>query len=205
MHKEIKTGLLNSLNLRKAVAILLSVLMLCLVSACESVGTEPNNQIISSKPGSTGDNKDDSNDEGDSTSSGNLNDKLNGEISVEEQSLTNEKNSKKYVRRDELIINNNTGTPIKSVIDSQIKSRRNEILNSGNTEDYYKITGKKIYVSENGDDENDGLTPKTAVKNIFAAELLSPGPGDAILFERGTHEELIVLKGFYYQMQLAQE
>lgn len=186
MHKEIKTGLLNSLNLRKAVAILLSVLMLCLVSACESVGTEPNNQMISSKPGSTGDNKDDSNDEGDSTSSGNLNDKLNGEISVEEQSLTNEKNSKKYVRRDELIINNNTGTPIKSVIDSQIKSRRNEILNSGNTEDYYKITGKKIYVSENGDDENDGLTPKTAVKNIFAAELLSPGPGDAILFERGS-------------------
>ena len=43
---------------------------------------------------------------------------------------------------------------------------KNKILNSKNTEENYKITGKKYYVSSNGDDSNDGLSPKKPFKTL---------------------------------------
>ena len=185
MPKDKKTLLLNPFKFKKVIAMLLCIMLLVLTTACNSVNTESTNTDSSSSDNASSD-KTSSDSSISSENSLVVNNKFNGEIFVEEQSLSNEKESTKYIRRDELIINKNTGTPIKSMVDSEIKKRRKEILNTGNTEEYYKIKGKKIYVSENGDDKNDGLTPKTAVKNIFTAELLNPGPGDAILFERGS-------------------
>ncbi len=64
---------------------------------------------------------------------------------------------------------------------------RTRILNSKNTAELYSISGKTYYVSPNGNDENDGLSPKTAFKTveapIFTMSILKPG--DAVLFERG--------------------
>lgn len=64
---------------------------------------------------------------------------------------------------------------------------RTRILNSKNTAQLYKISGKTYYVSPDGNDENDGLSPKTAFKTveapIFKMDMLKPG--DAVLFERG--------------------
>lgn len=67
--------------------------------------------------------------------------------------------------------------------------RREEIVNTPNTMDIYgdKITGKVYYVSPNGDDHNDGLTPETAIQTLDADffYLNTAQPGDAVLFERG--------------------
>lgn len=73
--------------------------------------------------------------------------------------------------------------------DELAATRRKEITNTPNTMDIYgsKITGKVYYVSPNGDDKNDGLTPETAIQTFDADFFLLnvAEPGDAILFERG--------------------
>lgn len=77
--------------------------------------------------------------------------------------------------------------PIESKIEAQATELRNKILNSENTEKYYKWTGKTYYVSPTGNDSNDGLSKKTAVQTMDADVFFMnpPQPGDAILFERG--------------------
>ena len=47
-------------------------------------------------------------------------------------------------------------------------------------------TGTAYYVSENGSDENDGLSPETAWQTVMhLRELDRLQPGDAVFFERG--------------------
>ena len=77
--------------------------------------------------------------------------------------------------------------PVDSKVEAQASELRNKILNSDNTEKYYKWKGKTYYVSPTGNDNNNGLSKKTAVQTLDA-EVFSmnpPQPGDAILFERG--------------------
>ena len=47
--------------------------------------------------------------------------------------------------------------------------------------------GRIWYVSPNGDDKNDGMTPETAKKTVghIGAEDKKLKPGDVVLFERG--------------------
>ncbi len=77
----------------------------------------------------------------------------------------------------------------KGYSDEIAAKRREEIVNTPNTMDIYgdKITGKVYYVSPNGDDHNDGLTPETAIQTLDADffYMKSAKPGDAVLFERG--------------------
>ncbi len=68
-------------------------------------------------------------------------------------------------------------------LDALEAQRIAEIRNTPNA-DLSGITGNKIYVSNNGNDENDGLTPETAVKTVAKANSLARS-GDAVLFERG--------------------
>lgn len=59
---------------------------------------------------------------------------------------------------------------------------RQSILNSSME---ITVTGKSYYVSNSGDDSNDGLSPETAwatVKRVSKAKLK---PGDGVFFERG--------------------
>lgn len=68
--------------------------------------------------------------------------------------------------------------------DSQATSLREKILNA---KDSVKISGTKYYVSSlNGDDENDGLSPSTAIKTLIGAAKLPLKSGDALLLERGS-------------------
>ena len=61
--------------------------------------------------------------------------------------------------------------------------RKQEILNS---ESVYSTDGTVYYVdAENGSDDNDGLTPETALRGIDGIEFLNTNPGDTILFKRG--------------------
>ncbi len=57
-------------------------------------------------------------------------------------------------------------------------------LNAKNT-DPAAISGTCYYVSENGDDAQDGLTPETAVRSLKRIGSLPLQPGDAVLFKRG--------------------
>ena len=62
------------------------------------------------------------------------------------------------------------------------KKSREEILN---TKDELNIEGTTYYVSNSGDDNNDGLTPKTAWKNPERLNKTWLYPGDGVLFKRG--------------------
>lgn len=77
--------------------------------------------------------------------------------------------------------------PATSVVEANAQKMREAVLSTGNTEEYYSWTGKTYYVSPDGDDSNDGLSPKTAIKTLDADAytMNPPQKGDAVLFERG--------------------
>ena len=74
----------------------------------------------------------------------------------------------------------------KGYFDKEAQIMREKILNTPNTEEIYEIKGTKYYVSNNGNDNNDGLSPETAVATLDAVEQLPLKEGDAVLFERGS-------------------
>ena len=78
-------------------------------------------------------------------------------------------------------------TPVKGGSEDAAVAMRKKILNTGNTSDYYTWSGKTYYVSPDGNDDNDALSPQTAVKSLDsdAFVLNPPKSGDAVLFERG--------------------
>ncbi len=63
-----------------------------------------------------------------------------------------------------------------------IDTRRKEIRDT--TTDI-KVNGTSYFISNTGNDENDGLTPNTAWATIERANEIDTQPGDAILLERG--------------------
>ncbi len=86
--------------------------------------------------------------------------------------------------RDKDIINTKTGTPKTGDSDVLAAKRRQEILNTPNTDFKPTGNGRYYYVSSHkGSNKNDGLTPETPLRNITT---LVPEPGSVILFERGS-------------------
>ena len=67
-------------------------------------------------------------------------------------------------------------------IDALAKKRKEEILN---TEDRLDIKGNIYYVSNSGNDENDGLTPERPWKTLDRVTKASLKSGDGVLFKRG--------------------
>ncbi|MBE6705294.1 MAG: hypothetical protein E7583_08535, partial [Ruminococcaceae bacterium] len=67
-------------------------------------------------------------------------------------------------------------------VDFLSENLKNEILGA---RDEITITGTAYYVSENGDDSNDGLTFKTPVKTIKKVNTLDLKSGDGVFFKRG--------------------
>ncbi len=74
----------------------------------------------------------------------------------------------------------------KGYFDKEANAMRERILNAPNTEEIYEIKGTKYYISNNGCDCNDGLSPQTAIKTIERVDNLPLKDGDALLFERGS-------------------
>lgn len=62
---------------------------------------------------------------------------------------------------------------------------RNRVYKS---EDRLSVTGKKIYVSQNGDDKNDGASPEKPFRTLERVSKLSDSlnVGDGVFFERGS-------------------
>lgn len=67
-------------------------------------------------------------------------------------------------------------------------ARRDEILNTKNTLEYYKPAkdAKIYYVSPGGDNSNDGLSPETALQTVDGIYSLKLEKGDFVLFERNS-------------------
>ena len=74
----------------------------------------------------------------------------------------------------------------KGFFDKEAEIMRERILNTPNTEKIYEIKGTKYYISNNGNDNNDGLSPETAKRTQYAIDDLPLKDGDAVLFERGS-------------------
>ncbi len=67
-------------------------------------------------------------------------------------------------------------------IDAHAEKRKQEILNA---KDSLVVKGTKYYVSNAGDDSNDGLTPDTAWKTLDKVSKTPLKAGDGVLFKRG--------------------
>lgn len=65
----------------------------------------------------------------------------------------------------------------------QADALREKILSAENE---IKTAGRIFYVSEKGDDSNDGLTPETAFKTVSKVDSLKLEQNDTVLFERGS-------------------
>lgn len=71
----------------------------------------------------------------------------------------------------------------KEVLDLKAQEMKNSVINTKN----YAPKGERvIYVSNGGNDANDGLTPETAIASCARVNEVVQ-PGDAVLFERGGH------------------
>ena len=66
--------------------------------------------------------------------------------------------------------------------DDMFEAKKNEILNA---KDEIVIKGVTYYVSNAGDDKNDGKTPETAWKTLDRVSKAYLNPGDGVLFNRG--------------------
>ncbi len=80
----------------------------------------------------------------------------------------------------------------------QIKDRR--IAEIRATATAVEITGTKYYVSEDGNDENDGKSPETAWKTLEKVSFASLSEGDGVFFRRGDtfRGKLTTMKGVTY-------
>ena len=67
-------------------------------------------------------------------------------------------------------------------LDEWCEKRRQEIRG---TADALDITGTVYYVSGDGDDRNDGLTPQSAWKSLHRVSTAALQTGDGVLFRRG--------------------
>lgn len=97
----------------------------------------------------------------------------------------------------------NLSNPLAGYYDKEAEALRSDILNTENTDKYYKITGTTYYVSAlSGDDSNSGTSPEQAFKNADTISGLSLKAGDAVLFERGSvfrlYTALLAVEGVTY-------
>ena len=112
-------------------------------------------------------------------------------ISSENDGISSENkqsNSVVNLNKNEIIPKGNTSilmADVKGGSDKEAETMRNSILNA---KDSLKVKGKTYYISsKTGDDNNDGLSPKTAWATADAIDINGYllQEGDAILFERG--------------------
>ena len=186
--------------MKKLLAFALAVMLVVLCCACGNSGKDP---VTGSKP-SSADNSTvsdtDSTASDEETSSKKDTADKNGSVTLDdtyyESIIVDEDESTDFVAvsKDGFYTNSNNawlGTALKTTAyaDEKADAMREAIVKTPNTLEIYssKVTGKVYYVSPDGNDDNDGLSPQTAVKTLDAEIFLMNTfqPGDAVLFQRG--------------------
>ena len=71
-----------------------------------------------------------------------------------------------------------------SALDRRADKMRNEIRKSNSALDL-KQFGTIYYISTDGDDRNDGLSPESSIKSLERLNSLELKAGDCVLFRRG--------------------
>ena len=70
-------------------------------------------------------------------------------------------------------------------VDTRAEAMKASVLNSPNTVDPASVGGRCYYVSNEGKDYYDGLSPSRPIKSLARVNSLNLNPGDAVLFRRG--------------------
>ncbi len=170
----------TSISKRLLSLVICSVFILALCACRDSSGGESQLPITPSNNSSSESNNSSSEDIVEDTVSV---DPISGEITVTGSIEAIEEEKK--VEQNVQILDADLSSSDKGCAEKEAAARRQEILNTENTEKLYKIKGTKYYISPTGDDNNDGLSPSTAFKTIDAAQKVDLKEGDAVLFERG--------------------
>lgn len=93
----------------------------------------------------------------------------------------------------------NIMNPITGGAEALADELRTEILKA---EDTISVPGKTYYISPDGDDINDGLSPEQAFRTIDVLNWLMLSEGDAVLFERDSvfriTEPIVAVEGVTY-------
>lgn len=88
------------------------------------------------------------------------------------------------------------------LINGYFKTMDEMIENIKNSTSNLEVTGTKYYVSNSGDDNNDGLSPETAWKTIDKVNMTVNKQGDGVFFKRGdtwrTEKSLYAKSGITY-------
>ena len=122
-------------------------------------------------------------------------------VSKGEAAASNSGKVENYVYKDTYLKNDNPNNPTvmglfyRNIAGAKIESDDPDILEVDKKadamlkkiEDYpdnIQVSGKTYYLSNEGDDKNDGLSPETARKTYDSVKL-ELQPGDALLFRRG--------------------
>lgn len=89
------------------------------------------------------------------------------------------------------------GTVMKEYLD-RANVLKKLILDSPNTE--FDINGTKYYISADGSDENDGMSPASPIATIAYLNQIELKPGDAVYFKRGDiwRDNLRIREGVTY-------
>lgn len=172
-------------RLLRMISIILSIVIICVLSGCkddnlpsEPVGSDSSTSSNSSNASSEKNDSNSSQENVDIVSGGNF---ISG-VNQINQITERQRSDYKEIKTGDL--STNKYAPLKGYADKEANERRDEILNTKNTEHYYKIKGTKYYISPGGSDVNDGKSPKTAFRTIDALNSIDLKKGDAILFER---------------------
>ena len=177
---------------KKILALILVLQILLTCWACSNNSKNPNKGTSSNKETTSSENaesidSDPSSDEADDAVSSAPN--VKGEI-IGTSTVTNDSHSKKEItvieEEIEIIPSPYDAyklNPMKGGSDSEAIVMRDKILKA---DDSLNITGKIYYVSNKGDNKNDGLSPETPFKDLTAVTGNMLSEGDAVLLERGS-------------------
>lgn len=173
--------------MRSMIAVTVALALMVLVGCDKNVTSS--NSDVSSTNSSTSSNDSSSNNSSNDTSNVEV-DRLSGDVSYDFDVGT------EVIRDDDGEILPAFGdafktNPLKGYYEAEANAMREKILNTGNTEEYYKITGTKYYISPGGNDENSGTSPSEALRTPDGLLNISLKKGDAVLFERGSVFRLI--------------
>ncbi len=212
MKKTTFTKHFTSQKIKQILSLLIVLLMIFLSTACSSSKkndnnsqasdtTSQNNSINTSQNGSSsnnssGESSSDASSKNSSTNSSSNKATQNtskgdgsskGQISTQDKTPSKPKPSTPLDENEVKVVVDpaNLISNYKGYANTERNKRLKEILNTPNTLELYDVKGKIYYVSTKGNDENDGLTPKTAIQNLSAVASLPLKKGDAVLFERG--------------------
>ena len=163
-------------SLLRMISIILSIMMICILSGCND-GPATSSEPSSSDSPSSSNSSNTSSDEESSSDEYSI-----AGVNRINQTIDRQRSDYNEIKSGDL--STNKYAPLKGYADKEATALRDEILNTKNTEHYYKITGTKYYISPGGSDENDGKSPKTAFRTIDALNSVDLHKGDAVLFER---------------------